>query len=76
MNQEFDYHQINNPEQLYLGSIQCVGNKYYTTNSRTAAVVGIGKTISEAERIAESEISKHNGPLFHREDIGLENIYK
>jgi phosphoribosylamine--glycine ligase len=32
--------------------------------------VGIADTISEAEIIAEKEISSIVGPLFHRTDIG------
>ena len=42
----------------------------YATGSRTAAYVGVADTISEAEQIAEQEISCIKGPLFHREDIG------
>ncbi|MEC9377196.1 MAG: phosphoribosylamine--glycine ligase, partial [Candidatus Neomarinimicrobiota bacterium] len=42
--------------------------------SRTVAVVGVADTISEAENIAEKEISAVEGPLFHRNDIGTEQL--
>jgi len=44
------------------------------TGSRTAAVVGIANTISDAEKIAEKEISSLEGPLFHRNDIGTDQL--
>ena len=42
--------------------------------SRTVAVVGIDDTIEKAEKIAEKEISKIQGPLFHRKDIGTNTL--
>ena len=38
------------------------------------AYVGIGDTISSAEEIVEGEISKVRGPVFHRSDIGKEEL--
>jgi len=42
--------------------------------SRTVAIVGIADTISEAEKIAEKEVSSIAGPLFHRIDIGTDDV--
>jgi len=42
--------------------------------SRTVAVVGIADSITAAEQLAEGEISRVTGPLFHRTDIGTEAL--
>ena len=65
-----DISKIKNIEQLYLGAVNKVDGKIYATGSRTAAVVGIAETIFAAEEMAEKEIQRISGPLFHREDIG------
>ena len=44
------------------------------SGSRTVAVIGIANTLLEAETIAESEISRIIGPLFHRKDIGTNQL--
>ena len=44
------------------------------TGSRTIAVVGIADTISEAEAVAEREVSSVRGPLYHRKDIGTDSV--
>ena len=40
------------------------------TGSRAVAVVGIGDSLAEAEKIAEEAASCVTGPVFHRRDIG------
>lgn len=42
--------------------------------SRAIACVGIGDTLSEAERIAEEAVSQVKGPLRHRKDIGTSEL--
>ena len=42
--------------------------------SRTVAVIGVDETIEEAEKLAQREISKIKGPLFHRKDIGTSSL--
>jgi phosphoribosylamine--glycine ligase len=74
INEELDY-SLCTQEQLYFASLNYNQNKYYTSSSRSAAVLGMGKTIAQAEQQAEAEIKKLIGPLFHREDIGLESSY-
>lgn len=75
-NVEIDASKIKNPEQLYFAAVDERDGKLYATGSRAVAVVGIGKTIAEAEKSAEQEIQQVNGPLFHREDIGTEALIR
>lgn len=42
--------------------------------SRTAGIVGIGKTIAEAETIAEKLCNEVQGPVRHRSDIGTKAL--
>jgi phosphoribosylamine--glycine ligase len=71
---EIDISQVENPEHLYLAAVDARDGKLYATGSRTAAVVGIAKTITAAEKIAEADILRIQGPLFHREDIGTDAL--
>lgn len=73
---QIDVSQIKHPKQLFYGAVDMRGGELFATGSRTVAVVGVAKTIAEAEKIAEEEINKINGPLFHREDIGTEQLIR
>ncbi len=73
-NSLIDVGEIKNPEQLYLAAIDECDGKLYTTTSRAVAVVGIADTIFLAEKIAEMEMQRIKGELFHREDIGTEKL--
>ena len=42
--------------------------------SRAIAFVGIGKNLQEAEAIAEKAASAVRGPVFHRKDIGTQEL--
>ena len=68
--EKIDISNVHNKNNLYLGAVDAREDGIYETGSRTIAVVGIGKTIAEAEAIAEKEISRVKGPLYHRKDIG------
>lgn len=59
---------------LYLAAVNEVNDKLYATGSRTAAYVGIADTLSLAEQKAEKEIASIKGPLFHRKDIGTQDL--
>ena len=48
--------------------------KLVEVGSRTVAVVGMADSISNAEKIAEKEMSVIAGPLFHRSDIGTDMV--
>ena len=69
-----DISKIKNPDQLYLASVDLDKNKLIEIGSRTVAFVGIADTLYEAESIAEDEINRIKGPLFHRTDIGTAEL--
>ena len=72
--QPINLSKINNPERLFYASVDVRDDQLVEAGSRTIAVVGVADTISEAENIAEKEISAVEGPLFHRNDIGTEQL--
>ena len=65
---------VKNQERLFYASVDIKNGQLIETGSRTAAVVGIANTVSDAEKIAEKEISSFEGPLFHRNDIGTDKL--
>ncbi|MCE3043431.1 phosphoribosylamine--glycine ligase [Legionella sp. 16cNR16C] len=69
-NFEIDIHSVTNPDNLYLGAVNQINDRTVATGSRTAAYVGIANTIYQAEFLAEAEISRVGGSLYHRKDIG------
>ena len=69
-----DISEITETSQLYYASVDMQDGQLYEAGSRTVAYVGIAETLSEAEAKAEAEISKVRGPLFHRTDIGTEEL--
>ena len=71
---EIDISEISDAEKLFHASVEQKDEKIIEVGSRTVAVVGTGETIWEAEEIAEKEISKIKGPLFHRKDIGTTEL--
>ncbi|MFA7654177.1 MAG: phosphoribosylamine--glycine ligase [Candidatus Magasanikbacteria bacterium] len=73
-NQKINTEGVVNQEQLYFASVDERTDGLYEIGSRTVAVVGIADTIYEAEKIAEEEINKITGPLFHRKDIGTKEL--
>jgi phosphoribosylamine--glycine ligase len=73
-NAVIDVRGVQDKQQLYLGAVDQKEGALYATGSRTAAIVGIADTIVEAEIIAEQEIQRLRGPLFHREDIGTREL--
>ena len=73
-NEKIDISEVEDKNRLYLASVDQREDGLYEIGSRTVAVVGVADTIAEAQIIAESEINKIKGPLFHREDIGTEEL--
>ncbi len=73
-NQKIDVSGVTNSDQIYFAAVDERTDGLYETGSRTVAVVGIALTITEAETIAEEEIKKISGPLFHREDVGTAEL--
>ena len=72
--ERIDISKVENPDQLYLASVDLKNNTLLESGSRTVAVVGIADTLQEAEAISEDEIKRVEGPLFHREDIGTAKL--
>ena len=75
-NEQINVSKIENPDGLFYSSVDIQNGKLVEAGSRTIAVVGIADTISNAENIAEKEVSSITGPLFHRTDIGTDTIIK
>lgn len=73
-NKPIDVSKIENPDGLFYASVDFKGADLVESGSRTIAVVGIADTISEAEAVAEKEVSAVKGPLFHRTDIGTAEL--
>jgi phosphoribosylamine--glycine ligase len=69
-----DVSEVQHPEQLYLAAVDAREGQLIATGSRAAAVVGVAHTIAEAEKIAEEEINRIHGKLFHRADIGTTEL--
>jgi len=69
-----DVSTIENPDGLFYASVDFKGTSLVEAGSRTVAVVGIADSISDAEKIAEKDMSSITGPLFHRKDIGTDKV--
>ena len=61
--------------RLFYGDIsQDDGGKLLLGGSRSAGIVGIGKTIAEAEKVAQQLCSEVKGPVRFRSDIGTSEL--
>ena len=69
-----DVSGVTNSDGLFYASVDIQNGQLVEAGSRTVAIVGIADTISEAEAIAEKEVSSISGPLFHRTDIGTDPV--
>ena len=69
-----DVSDISNPNGLFYASVDVQNGRLVEAGSRTVAVVGMADSISKAEAVAEKELSSVKGPLFHRTDIGTDEI--
>jgi len=72
--EQINVSKIENPDGLFYASVDIQNGKLVEAGSRTVAVVGIADSISNAEKIAEKEVSSVTGPLFHRADIGTDTV--
>ena len=69
-----DIEPVEKPNQLFLGAVDMQDGQLVATGSRTAAVVGLADSITEAEVEAERLIDQVSGKLFHRPDIGTADL--
>ncbi|MHA1647987.1 MAG: phosphoribosylglycinamide synthetase C domain-containing protein, partial [Promethearchaeota archaeon] len=60
--------------KLYYASVSEEEGKIYTSTSRAIAILGIADTLDEAEKIAEDATKFIHGALFHRTDIGTQEV--
>jgi len=74
INGSIDVSQVLCPDQLYFASVNATETGLCALGSRALAVVGIASTIAQAEKIAEEDINRVQGALFHREDIGTASL--
>ena len=74
--EKIDIRSVKNKNTLFYGSVGTKGGDLIEEGSRTVAAIGKASSISDAEKIAENEISKIKGPLFHRKDIGTSELIK
>lgn len=74
-NQPVDMSQVDTSVvNLFYGSVDQTDLGLIEKGSRTAGVTAIADTLEEAEKIAEAEVKKITGPVFHREDIGTAEL--
>ena len=66
--------KIKDQNSIFYASVDVIDGTLVEAGSRTVAVVGVDKTIEKAEKLAQREISKVEGPLFHRKDIGTSRL--
>lgn len=68
--------QAPNGVKIYYGSVEQTpeDGSLILGSSRALAFVGIADTITEAEKLAEEACDKVSGPVFHRKDIGTEQL--
>jgi phosphoribosylamine--glycine ligase len=71
---EVNITEVEKPDQLFLGAVDKKENRLIATGSRTAAVVGVADTIEKAEQEAERLVNQIKGKLFHRPDIGTNEL--
>ena len=60
--------------KVYDAAVYEKDDKTYTTGSRGFGILGKGKTLAEAEEIAEKACAHKKGPLWHRRDIGTKEL--
>ncbi|MDR2623115.1 MAG: phosphoribosylamine--glycine ligase [Methanobrevibacter sp.] len=59
---------------VYYAAVNQKEDGVYTSSSRAIGVVGIGETIFDGEKIAESSCRNVHGNLYHRRDIGKKEL--
>ncbi len=60
--------------EVFYASVDQRAGELFELGSRTIALLGVADTISDAEVIAEKATGFVKGPLFHRKDIGKEEL--
>jgi len=72
--QKVDLVEVGDKAKVYYASVDQKEDGLYMTKSRAIAFVGVDPNIEEAEVIAEDAVCSVKGPVFHREDIGTNEL--
>jgi len=60
--------------KAYYASVDAREDGLYLAGSRAVAMVGMGETIAEAEKLAQIGVERVKGPVFYRKDIGTKAL--
>ena len=60
--------------KMYFASVDQQSDGLYLSGSRAIAFVGIADNLKEAESLAENAAQSVKGPVFHRKDIGTDEL--
>jgi phosphoribosylamine--glycine ligase len=60
--------------ELFYGSVHEENGRILTTSSRSIALLGVGATLEEAHKQVVESLSKVQGKLFYRQDIGTQAL--
>ncbi|MGV9198129.1 MAG: phosphoribosylamine--glycine ligase [Promethearchaeia archaeon] len=60
--------------KYYYASVYREKGKIFTTTSRAMGILGVADDLEEAEQIAENGVKCVEGNLFHRSDVGTQNL--
>jgi len=60
--------------KAYYASVDQKEDGLYLAGSRAIAFVGIADSLAEAEKLAEEAVRNVEGPVFHRKDIGTQEL--
>ena len=70
-----DVSEVNQEKvRLFYASVEENKGQLLLAGSRAVAVLAMHENVHEAARLAEEEISKIRGPVFHRRDIGSKEL--
>lgn len=72
--EEVDISEVPTEARMYFASVNEEDGKMFMSSSRAIAFLGIADTIEEAEKIAEAGVKNVKGKIFHREDIGTNEL--
>jgi phosphoribosylamine--glycine ligase len=59
---------------VYYAAVNQKNGQIFTSSSRALALVAVGETITEAEEICEKATSYVDGDLYHRRDVGTNDL--
>lgn len=73
-NQKIEIEPFPEGVECYLASVEKKDDDIYMLGSRTVAIVAVADTLEEAEGLAEHGAQCVKGLVFHREDIGTQEL--